>query len=1202
MRPRYLKIEGLQSFKELQEIDFDKLGETGLFGIFGPTGSGKSTILDAITLGLYGNVQRANRGTQGIINSDAKSVKVSFEFDLLKENVRKTYRVERLYRKKKDAQNLAEAKMARLFEITPDGEIIMADKPVEVTEKVIALIGLELNDFTRSVVLPQNKFQEFLLLDKSKKRDMMERIFYLEDYGRKLTDKVNKRLAAVRNRLAHIEGAMSALGDISERALIESESQMKAAWEAKEKVSNELKLAEMQYTQAKEIWDLVNELHDIIKQEEEHRLRLTDINEKKELYEKAVRAEGLVDIIHQYRKMDKNLADTETQLDAVDKLLPELEKQLNKIQSEYDKVVEKNEKDIPAMIEQKGKLNSALEIKQEISIIEEKLKGLRDSYAEFSREAMKKDGEIAAKKREMENNHQNVVQYKQYIEKLRVDIDYRKQVQAGVKLEEELNQTKKDLGNHQQKYNELSDKIAVLDGELKKASEHRQQSQNMLDTLRVQLQKHENLKPEDRNKLMESERTYHDLKAVWEALKLKKADQDALNVKLTAVKKDIRLYQEKYKTAEQKKANLVDLLNTYREKAKQLQNQSVQNAAYRLAKGLKEGTPCPVCGAVHHPSPASEIQQEQIVEMEQHLKKTEEQLQETEKNCRLVENNCIKLHEQLKTLENQSVQLKNELLVKQDEYNRLMGKLPKDMQEMKLEQIAQALVHIKHENEKKLKAIEQWEKILEEIKKDITQQEQILSKQKIDESVKKAELEVNKANLVQQKEVLHQAVKRFEEKSKAYRASLEKLEIQSFSSKLEQINQNDREIEKKQKLIEKLQNTIENIRRNIERLTQERQQWLNKAAEVETEGKSLKEQLNDRTEKLKALTGENEIEEEIKKIDENIHALRQTKQQFFERLKEIKEQFDQMSMKKSTLENQKQIYYKNLIYEKQRLQIALEQRGFAHIDEAEKCLLSKEQQEQLNTEINEYENVQKKLENHKDMLQQKLQGRSLTEREWHKIHEAYLTKKQEKEDSISTYENTKSIYHSVKKNFDQWVELNKVRQTYNRQKEMLEQIQKLLKGNSFVEFISEERLRYIAKEASETLGVLTKYRYALELDTDNGFIIRDNANGGVHRMVSSLSGGETFLTSLSLALALSSQIQLKGQSPLEFFFLDEGFGTLDTKLLDTVMDALERLSTQKRVIGLISHVPELKNRIARRLIVEPPSAEGRGSRVKIEKA
>jgi DNA repair protein SbcC/Rad50 len=96
---------------------------------------------------------------------------------------------------------------------------------------------------------------------------------------------------------------------------------------------------------------------------------------------------------------------------------------------------------------------------------------------------------------------------------------------------------------------------------------------------------------------------------------------------------------------------------------------------------------------------------------------------------------------------------------------------------------------------------------------------------------------------------------------------------------------------------------------------------------------------------------------------------------------------------------------------------------------------------------------------------------------------------------------------------------------------------------------------------------MTKYKFALELDSESGFIIRDNSNGGAHRMVTSLSGGETFLTSLSLALALSEQIQLKGQSPLEFFFLDEGFGTLDNDLLDTVIDSLERLSSKERVIG-----------------------------------
>jgi len=167
---------------------------------------------------------------------------------------------------------------------------------------------------------------------------------------------------------------------------------------------------------------------------------------------------------------------------------------------------------------------------------------------------------------------------------------------------------------------------------------------------------------------------------------------------------------------------------------------------------------------------------------------------------------------------------------------------------------------------------------------------------------------------------------------------------------------------------------------------------------------------------------------------------------------------------------------------------------------------------------------------------------------------------------------------------------------------LLEQIKGLLKGNSFIEYVAEERLRYIAREASATLGIMTRFRYALELDSDNGFVIRDNASGGVHRPVTSLSGGEIFLTSLSLALALSSQIHLKGQSPLEFFFLDEGFGTLDNNLLDQVIDSLERISTKERMIGLISHVPELKNRITRRLVVEPPRQEGGGSHVSIEKA
>ena len=102
------------------------------------------------------------------------------------------------------------------------------------------------------------------------------------------------------------------------------------------------------------------------------------------------------------------------------------------------------------------------------------------------------------------------------------------------------------------------------------------------------------------------------------------------------------------------------------------------------------------------------------------------------------------------------------------------------------------------------------------------------------------------------------------------------------------------------------------------------------------------------------------------------------------------------------------------------------------------------------------------------------------------------------------------------------------------------------------------------------------------------------------RPCDTLSGGETFITSLCLALALSSTLQLNGTTPLELFFLDEGFGSLDDELLDVVMDSLERLQTRKRSIGIISHVESIQCRVPRKLIVTPADTEKNGSKVRLE--
>lgn len=163
-----------------------------------------------------------------------------------------------------------------------------------------------------------------------------------------------------------------------------------------------------------------------------------------------------------------------------------------------------------------------------------------------------------------------------------------------------------------------------------------------------------------------------------------------------------------------------------------------------------------------------------------------------------------------------------------------------------------------------------------------------------------------------------------------------------------------------------------------------------------------------------------------------------------------------------------------------------------------------------------------------------------------------------------------------------------------RETALYEQLKKLLEGNKFMEFVAEEYLMTVALNASGRLLTLTNGQYFLKYD--GGFFVGDNLHGGALRGVNTLSGGETFLVSLSLALSLSQEICARSLRSSEFFFLDEGFGTLDSKLVDTVMDSLEKLKGENFSIGIISHVEELKHRINRKLTVKK-ATEQHGSQI-----
>jgi len=142
-----------------------------------------------------------------------------------------------------------------------------------------------------------------------------------------------------------------------------------------------------------------------------------------------------------------------------------------------------------------------------------------------------------------------------------------------------------------------------------------------------------------------------------------------------------------------------------------------------------------------------------------------------------------------------------------------------------------------------------------------------------------------------------------------------------------------------------------------------------------------------------------------------------------------------------------------------------------------------------------------------------------------------------------------------------------------------------LKTDRFQEFVLEESFHDLTRGASQRLGDLTG-RYALQYENGNILVVdHDNADG--MRSADTLSGGETFLASLALALQLSEQIQqASGAALLESLFIDEGFGTLDVESLNGAASAIESLHGGGRMVGIITHIRDLADRLPCRIEVD----------------
>ncbi len=356
-------------------------------------------------------------------------------------------------------------------------------------------------------------------------------------------------------------------------------------------------------------------------------------------------------------------------------------------------------------------------------------------------------------------------------------------------------------------------------------------------------------------------------------------------------------------------------------------------------------------------------------------------------------------------------------------------------------------------------------------------------------------------------------------------------------------------------------------------------------------GKQLRSQFEMAQEKISAVQGLPTEEQ----LDQQIKACEQAKKQAEADLETLKNAAGQAYAEMQKQQGLQAMYAQTRAEEESALKTALEQGGFACVDDAAALLSElgdeKKAQEQTQAFFGKYQQLQTQI------AQTDTAAFAGYNEQTYSSVQAVVTERKNALDEIHQELGAiRNEYQSLckqREKYQGW--LQELKEKEKRQ-QVCDQLRLLVRGNRFLEFIASEYLQEISFTASKTLLSLTGGRYFLKYDKE--FKVGDNLDGGNLRAVKTLSGGETFLVSLSLALSLSATVCLKSLRPIEFFFLDEGFGTLDGKLVDTVMDVLGKLS-KTFAVGLISHVEELKHRIENKIVVTG-ATETHGSQVKVE--
>lgn len=1214
MKPILLKMAGIHSYREMQVIDFAALCEAGLFGIFGPTGSGKSTILDAITLALYGQVVRQGGKShpQEVLNQLEKRAFVSFTFEVGQRELRRRYTIEREFGV--DGKGNKRPPDVRLIECAAfpgEEDRVIESKATAATEAVESLIGLTVHDFTRAVVLPQGQFARFLQLKSSERNDMLQRLFHLHAYGEKLNERIRTLYEADKAKVHHLQLELAGLGEAGPEALQAAEAELAAASERETLFRQEQELWAVKMREMEQVYQWQKERADVLAklsalEQEEPRM--------KELTVLANRIEASLQVWPQLKKVRELIDQQQKAEELAARMRQEAEQaaaEMAAAEHTYSLMQERVRTEEPQLIEQRSKLAQALEVEQELRVLREALtreeaalQTLLAEMAELTAQLGQDAAELAAQQTELR-------QIDDQLQAIAVSPERRQHLQQLRELRRQWEQEAKKLQELEAEQEAARNALAGMEADRERLMAAWQNAVAAREQMQLELQASEANPPvTDKELEYRRERLLHvkQLGKEWRELEQQQAEWQRkwaeAEPQWLQAQKQTESAEAAWKQLEQQQ----EAAQQQREwLLKQRQEWEIARTVHALREALREGETCPVCGSTHHPGvnavhAARGEEAPQLQELDGQLQQVDLRLKELDVMIRTAMERAQTARVEQAAMEQRRMTLAEEqkaLIARREAVREACRELGPDWMVATIDELLQCYRVADQELQQKMERRERHALLLDE-------QRQRLQQLREQELEQMARADKSNALMAQWQEKLVQLDGRIRETADLagqLHATLvsrldgltldtvdtEYAKLQEWDQQADVLRKRRHEQEERRTLLQSRWEAQQRRQTGLaiqeagmkQRLQERKTIWAEKERfwRERTQGQQAAVLLEETEGKLQALRSA------ASDAEARRTAAFARRQQTLEGRMKAEESHHQLTIQAAEAET--------------ALHSAMRQHGFSSPDEVEQAWSRQEHLASYQEQINQYQNQRLQLRFEAERLAEKLAGRKVEPEEWEQAQahgQAVNQQLQAAKDEMAVARQTLSV---IQTNHQKWQELQQQLREVEDELSRLEELRKLFEGKAFVQYIAEEKLASVARDASYHLRRMTKNRYALELGDEGEFVLRDEGMGGIRRPVSTLSGGETFLTSLALALALSVEIQMRG-GRLEFFFLDEGFGTLDPELLEVVLDALERLRMSHFTVGLISHVPELRVRVPRRLIVTPAEALGAGSRIHLE--